>query len=328
MKAVAAGDLAPTPLGDLHLDHCLACRRCEGACPAGVEYGRLLVAGRARQFERQPPAPGLRWRLRLLARPRLLSRLLGGYRLLHPLLPRRWRPLPRPPGAPAGTSSAGGPDARVFVGCIARRYEAPARAALGRLAAAAGQRVGEPERQGCCGAAAAHAGDIVAAAALAEANRAAFSGADGPVLCLASGCQSTLAGTLADGAPVRDALAWLAEHGDGLRFRSAHGRRVGLHRPCSAFAAPGSLAGLRALLARVPDLEVLELPDTGCCGAAGLHMVAFPQRAARLAEGLHGAIAQARVEEVLSANQGCRMHLADGNVPVRHPLELLAEFLA
>ena len=38
--------------------------------------------------------------------------------------------------------------------------------------------------------------------------------------------------------------------------------------------------------------------------------------------------AQAQVDEVLSANQGCRMHLANGNVPVRHPLELLAEFLA
>src|SRR4249919_2813867 len=60
MKAVAAGSLAPTALGDLHLDHCLGCRRCEGACPAGVEYGSLLLAGRAAQFERQRPAPRLR----------------------------------------------------------------------------------------------------------------------------------------------------------------------------------------------------------------------------------------------------------------------------
>ena len=38
IKAVAAGTLAPTAAGDLHLAHCLGCRRCEGACPAGVEY--------------------------------------------------------------------------------------------------------------------------------------------------------------------------------------------------------------------------------------------------------------------------------------------------
>src|SRR4249919_4188803 len=59
-KAVSTGILAPTAVGDLHLDHCLGCRRCEGACPAGVEYGSLLLAGRAAQFERQRPAPRLR----------------------------------------------------------------------------------------------------------------------------------------------------------------------------------------------------------------------------------------------------------------------------
>src|SRR5438552_4839167 len=48
-KALATGVLAPTELGDLHLDHCLGCRRCEGACPAGVEYGSLLVAAREEQ---------------------------------------------------------------------------------------------------------------------------------------------------------------------------------------------------------------------------------------------------------------------------------------
>src|SRR6185503_16542613 len=49
MKALAGQNLAPTPRGDLHLDHCLGCRRCEGVCPAGVEYGALLLAGRAAQ---------------------------------------------------------------------------------------------------------------------------------------------------------------------------------------------------------------------------------------------------------------------------------------
>ena len=52
-RAVATGALAPTPVGDLHLDHCLGCRRCEPVCPAGVRYGELLVAARAAQAPRR-----------------------------------------------------------------------------------------------------------------------------------------------------------------------------------------------------------------------------------------------------------------------------------
>src|SRR5436190_1107429 len=167
MKAVAVGSLAPTALGDLHLDHCLGCRRCEGACPAGVEYGRLLLAGRSAQFERQAPPPRLRRRLWLLSRPRLLSALLAAYRSAYSWLPARARPLPRPPAKPRGSRQPAPADdaPALFLGCVARAYEAPAREALRRLLAAAGLGLAEPENQGCCGAAAAHAGDGGEAAA-------------------------------------------------------------------------------------------------------------------------------------------------------------------
>ncbi|MEO8161517.1 MAG: (Fe-S)-binding protein [Arenimonas sp.] len=343
MKALAGGGLDPTPIGDLHLDHCLGCRRCEGACPAGVEYGRLLVGARAAQFERAPKGAAIRIRLGLLARPRLLGRALGWYRRAYRWLPKRWRPLPRPPvpvaAVPASSSIKAGPS--IFVGCVARSYEARARAALARLATAVGVEVTEPGGQGCCGAGASHAGDAAQAGALAAANAAAFAGS-GSVLCLASGCQSTLADSLAGVVEVEDALVFLAARANGLRFRDAGGMRVALHRPCTQFALAGSIAATRSLLGMVPGLEVVELPDTGCCGAAGMHMVEFPERADALRRELlasfesAGGWREARPgqpmlpgTQILSVSHSCRLHLANGSlVPVRHPLELLADFLA
>src|SRR5262245_113386 len=45
MRAVADGDLAAGEIAT-QLDFCLGCRACETACPAGVEFGKLLEAGR------------------------------------------------------------------------------------------------------------------------------------------------------------------------------------------------------------------------------------------------------------------------------------------
>src|SRR5579859_4592330 len=94
VRAFADGALAPEAVADAHLDHCLGCRRCEAVCPAGVQYGELLVEVRHRQRERrgtQLRQRAIEW---LAARPALLDRLLGAYRALYPLLQK---PLPRPP---------------------------------------------------------------------------------------------------------------------------------------------------------------------------------------------------------------------------------------
>jgi len=327
-RAWALDTIPATPASDAHLDHCLGCRSCEAVCPAGVEYGSLLVAVRGRQRERRPAGWRQRWAEGLAARPRALAAGLAGYRALYPLLPAALRPLPRPPGRvralPRGRAAPTTGRAALFVGCIADRYEAPLRAALARLCAALGVELEIAAGQGCCGALHEHAGNTSAAAALAARNRAAFAGR-GTVLTLASGCHDSLRRALPDDAHAVDALAFVAERAGALRWRRTP-QRVALHLPCTQRNVVKSVPALRRLLAAVPGLEVVELDaGFGCCGASGTQMLTEPQRAAEYRAPLLAQLERSGATAVLSANVGCRLHLGNGTAaPVLHPLEFLA----
>ena len=357
-RAWELATVPPTPAGDTHLDQCLGCRRCEVVCPAGVEYGALLLQARARQRERRRPGwrqRGLEW---LAARPRVLHALLGVYRIAFPILPVALRPLPRPlgfgsfprlrgkVGMGAGRSDAtpsantnsrtptpalprkrGREHVALFTGCVARAYEPALRSALSRLCAAAGVDIQIPDNQTCCGALHAHAGNNVATATLMATNRAAFAGAQ-TVLTLATGCHESLAQALDGTSQACDALDFLATRADGLRFRDTH-ERVALHLPCTQRNVVKSDVATHALLARVPGLEVVELDaGLGCCGAAGTQMLTAPGRASAFRQPLLDQFQASGATRLLSANIGCRLHFATGTrLPVQHPLEFLASCL-
>jgi glycolate oxidase iron-sulfur subunit len=329
-RAWELATVPPTPAGDAHLDQCLGCRRCEVVCPAGVEYGALLLLARTRQRERRRPGwrqRGLEW---LAARPLTLARLLGMYRRLYRLLPSSLRPLPSPPPPDPpqlARPSASRPSTSVFTGCIARAYEPAMRSALSRLCAAAGIEFQVPDKQTCCGALHAHAGDAVAAAKLAAINRAVFADSQ-TVLTLASGCHESLAQALDGASKTIDALDFLAARSERLRFHDTR-ERVALHLPCTQRNVVKSDAATRVLLARVPGLEVIELDaGLGCCGAAGTQMLAAPGRANAFRQPLLDQFRASGASRLLSANIGCRLHFANGTpLPVQHPLEFLATCL-
>lgn len=355
-RAWDTGLIEPTPAADAHLDACLGCRRCEVVCPAGVRYGALLTAARTRQRRRRPPSRRQRGIEALAARPAALAALLAAYRIVWPLLPRALRPLPRPPAKSGTPTFSGGSEpgrdvggrdvgdthfssdealipaadasAALFVGCVARAYEGPLRAAVLRLAAASGLRLTVPAGQTCCGSLHAHAGDPGRTEALAATNRRAFAGQP-LVLGLASGCHEALAAGLAGQAPVLDAIEAIAERAERLRF-APRSERVALHLPCTQRNVVGSDGALRALLARVPGLEVVELDaGFGCCGAAGSAMLTDPARAERFRRPLLDQVRASGATRLLSANLGCRLHLQGGDaIPVEHPLSFLAQCLA
>jgi glycolate oxidase iron-sulfur subunit len=301
-----------------HLDACLGCRRCETACPADVSYEQLLVETRAVHPPDLPwPGKAALW---LMAHKSVLNGVLGFYRVVFPILPARWRPLPRPEAATAEPAPSRSRNA-IFTGCAADTYEHHARRALQQVLRALGDDAVIPSTQVCCGQAARHAGQAARAATLAAVNQSAFSGFD-RILVLASGCRSALQDTA--GAAVEDAMVYLAERAEQLHFRSAQGRHVALHVPCTA-AFHGSDQATQLLLARIPDLQLSVLPNSGCCGGAGLHQLGDPSRAATLRAPVLAAVPEA-AEVLLSANIGCRLHLS-GDRPILHPIEFMAHYL-
>ena len=325
-RAWSLGTLAPTSVGEARLDHCLGCRNCEVVCPAGVPFGELLVLARTEQRRRRPAGARQRALEWLAARPAAMAAVLALYRAAWPLMPRRWRPFPRPPRH-RGHAPAGSGDVALFRGCVAGPYEAALRSATARLCAAAGIALTEPGGQACCGALHAHAGAIEATRALAARNRRAFSGA-GTVLTVASGCHEALAAALDGVAQTMDAQVFLAARAVGLRFRPST-ERVALHLPCTQRNGVGSVAATRALLALVPGLELVPVDaGHGCCGAAGAQMATDPEGAGVFRAPLLDQLHASGATRLLSSNIGCRLHLANGTaIPVQHPLEFLAEHL-
>jgi glycolate oxidase iron-sulfur subunit len=213
------------PLGDSfvkHIDQCLDCRACETACPAGVEYGKLVEGARAQieQNYRRPfpsrVARSLVYRhllpfprriavvarvarfyqrsgLQTLARRSGLLGLLGlaGSEKLMPRIENEFFF----PQIGRTFAAQGRRRARValFAGCISQVSFVELHEATIRVLTANGCEVVVPKNQLCCGALAAHAGVRDVARQLARTNLEVFLSEDfDAVITNAAGCGSTL----------------------------------------------------------------------------------------------------------------------------------------
>jgi glycolate oxidase iron-sulfur subunit len=185
----------------------------------------------------------------------------------------------------------------------------------------------------CCGAMDLHGGATEAAERAAQRTRRAWAACGASELVsVTPGCLGTLRRAL-PGVNVRDPVEVLAAHADRLRFRPL-AERTALHLPCTQINVAHTDAALLQLLRCVPGLEVVVLPrPPHCCGAAGSHLLEFPERAARLRDDTLQQAATLELRQLLSSNIGCRLHLAAGidarglAWPTQHPLSLLARQL-
>lgn len=364
MQGLALGSIPATPKMEIHLDGCLGCRSCESVCPAKVPYGRLIDAGRGALNERLPRRRRLpRLVGALLARReprRVLGLLLWLYQAsgLQGLL-RRWRllgqgrlarldsllpPLPALPFSARASGVDGPADAALFTGCASDLADTASLEAAQSLLGRLGLRVAIPPQQGCCGALYQHAGLMEEARACMRRNAEAFAGYPA-VLGTASGCSASLLDApdllgAHDGAALRAAVKDIHEFllqrwPAGLELLPLPAR-VAVHEPCTQRNVTGGGQALRALLRKIPGIELLELdPRQACCGAAGSHFITHPEDADRLLQPKLEASLKLQPDYIVSSNVGCSLHLAAGlrraglKAPqVLHPLALLDRQLA
>ena len=276
----------------------------------------------------------------LVGRSGLRDRLPPRLRALESLLP------PITPRAvvartPAVTTPVGEVRRRVgFVtGCVQEVFFGDVNAATARVLAAEGVEVIAPPTQGCCGALEVHSGREPAALQRARALIDTFATLDvDAIIVNAAGCGSTLKDygrLLADdpryaaaaaefSAKVRDVTEVLADLEPRGRYAPLD-LAVAYHDACHLAHAQGVREQPRRVLARVPGLDVREIPDGElCCGSAGVYNLLQPEAAEELGRRKAAAITATGAAVVATTNPGCALQIGRAlRRPVVHPVQVL-----
>lgn len=365
VQGLAEGALPASGRTAEHLESCTGCLTCETVCPAQVPYGRLIDTGRAiLRRQGRTSAPAARWMSRLSRRPwmmRLLMTLLRFVRrsgldrvatrsgLVQKAAPGRlMRRLPAPGAIRSDRKETArnksGTPVMLFTGCVGESLDPKTIADAVSVLEAVGAAVTTPADQVCCGALDLHDGRPGIAARLAGVNCRVFGDKAAPILTLASGCAAVLGqyGQLSAAGGERlvprleDALGYVDDRWASFADRlGALNMRIAVFEPCSVRNGAPTHSRAKAVLERLPGVEIVELdPGYGCCGAAGHHFVTRPEQADGLLAPIISQVDAISPDVVAVANIGCALHIggafrARGSGPeVLHPVSLVARSLA
>ena len=234
-----------------------------------------------------------------------------------------------------------------FPGCIGSvMFEDVNRKAV-ELLAACGADVVVPPAQVCCGAIHHHNGVNGPAEAFARRNIDVFLPENGPGVDLIATCIAGCGAMLREydhllrddpryaarakefSSRVRDITEVLAQIGLPEMKHPVNAAAT-YHDACHLAHAQKVTAVPRKLLAGVPGLNLVPLPESDmCCGAAGTYNLSQPQMSTSLAERKLRNIRSTGAEVCITGNVGCAMQIQSqaeaDRVPleVRHPVELL-----
>jgi len=269
------------------------------------------------------------------------------------LIPERWRameslaPKITPRHAIAEHTPAQGEKRRrvgLILGCVQREFLSDVNAATVRTLAAEGCEVLAPGEQPCCGALLVHAGEEAPALDLARRMIDTFENAGvDTIVTNAGGCGSNVRDygyLLRDdpryaerarnfSAKCRDVSEVLAEMPPRAP-RQPLRVRVAYHDSCHLQHAQRVRAEPRSLLAQIPGLELVELPESAlCCGSAGIYNLVQPRTANELADRKARLIGDAEPGVVTTGNPGCMLQIGAAlerrglAIPVVHTIQLL-----
>ena len=330
-----------------HIDLCLGCRTCEGVCPSGVPYGRIIEAGRADVEDQRRPS------LKRAASRAALRQLVGhpgrlraagvatraAQKLRLTSFARSGRMLPQltaPFRAPAGgvAPAAGERKHRVafLVGCVMPIMYPQSHHAAVRLLQLAGCEVWFPQGERCCGALFAHNGDIEGAERLRDANTRMYQAASFDALIVDSaGCGAHLKDFYPElKGRVKDLTEWLAQVGLPEPKREVK-VRVTYQDACHLAHAQKIKKQPRDLIRTLPGVEWVEMRHAEiCCGAAGLYSTLEPDMSNRILREKLDDVLATRADVLAVANPGCQMQLEAGlrkrgsTMKVEHVSEVLA----
>ena len=277
----------------------------------------------------------------LAERMGLLKLIPGRLGRMVPLLPPPVKPGPK---LPRFLPAVGRKRARVafFVGCVADAMFRPTHWATLRVLQQNGCDIFIPPEQGCCGAIHFHAGDSRGARRMADANLVAFElDRYDAIVVNHGGCGAMMKEYglhWHDGLqPHREKFAAkvkdINEFLDALGMIAPQGRIEAVatyHDACHLGHAQGITAAPRRLLAKIPGLELRDLPETGiCCGSAGTYNLREVEMSDRLARRKIENILSTGARIVLASNAGCLLQIQrevrQRGLPlqVMHPMDLL-----
>ncbi|HKO60264.1 MAG TPA: heterodisulfide reductase-related iron-sulfur binding cluster [Pyrinomonadaceae bacterium] len=374
MRAVGEGQLAnDSKAFERHVDRCLGCRACEQVCPAGVEYGQLLEAARGDLFTDGPPRGFSYGVLRLLLKyvwlhPSRLKLFFTATRLFRNSGLARLLLKSRLPGlisrraefglallvsssrasrvdrqVVTNNTAGAGQATMMFTGCVGEGLFEGINEATTRVLAANGWAVSVPERQVCCGALHAHAGDLEGARTLAKRNIEAFENGAGSIITNAGGCGAMLV-----------SYGHLLERDEQFASRarkfSGRVRDVSQHLETATVKTGASVSNEKTtydaschllygqhagqaplnMLAAVADLNFVKLEGSErCCGGAGIYNLLEPDLSRRVLEEKLHHLESTGATVLATGNAGCQMQIGAGallsgmDLKVCHPIELL-----